>query len=84
MKRHFETLDGLRGTAALLVVVFHLFKGFNPTYTANPLLHTCLAANFLFLLSGFVVRYAYDAHWPALRMRVFFACASYVCAPWCS
>lgn len=61
MKRHFGALDGLWGTAALLVVVFHLFEGFNPTYTANPLRHAYLAVDFFFLLSGFVVGYAYDA-----------------------
>lgn len=49
------------GTAALLVVVFHLFESFNPTYTANPLRHAYLAVDFFFLLSGFVVGYAYDA-----------------------
>ncbi|AMJ64150.1 acyltransferase family protein [Hymenobacter sp. PAMC 26628] len=72
MKRHFEILDGLRGTAALLVVVFHLFEAFNPAYAINPLRHAYLAVDFFFLLSGFVVGYAYDARWPALRVRDFF------------
>lgn len=72
MKRHFEVLDGLRGTAALLVVVFHLFEAFHPAYTVNPLRHAYLAVDFFFLLSGFVVGYAYDARWPALRVRDFF------------
>ncbi|MBF9238621.1 acyltransferase [Hymenobacter sp. BT683] len=72
MKRHFEILDGLRGTAALLVVVFHLFEAVWPDYTANPLRHGYLAVDFFFLLSGFVVGYAYDDRWPALTVREFF------------
>ena len=59
----------MRGTAALLVVVFHLLKDFN---TANPLRHAYLAVDFFFLLSGFVVGYAYDARWSTLRIRDFF------------
>ncbi|MFD1469326.1 acyltransferase family protein [Hymenobacter caeli] len=71
MKKHYEILDGLRGTAALLVVVFHLFEGLNPDYRTNPLHHGYLAVDFFFLLSGFVVGYAYDDRWPALRLRDF-------------
>ena len=26
-KEHFEVLDGLRGSAAFLIVIFHLYKG---------------------------------------------------------
>ena len=72
MKQHFEVLDGLRGTAALLVVVFHLLEGVFPGYTANPLHHAYLAVDFFFLLSGYVVGYAYDDRWPALTVRDFF------------
>jgi peptidoglycan/LPS O-acetylase OafA/YrhL len=73
MKRHFEVLDGLRGTAALLVVVFHLFEGFyqSQTYALNPLRHAYLAVDFFFLLSGYVVGYAYDERLPTLRVGDF-------------
>jgi peptidoglycan/LPS O-acetylase OafA/YrhL len=56
MKKHFEVLDGLRGTAALLVVIYHLMEVAHP----NPLYHAHLAVDFFFLLSGYVVGYAYD------------------------
>ncbi|NML64797.1 acyltransferase [Hymenobacter sp. RP-2-7] len=73
MKRHFEVLDGLRGTAALLVVIFHLFEGFyqSQTYALNPLRHAYLAVDFFFLLSGFVVGYAYDDRWPRMSVGDF-------------
>jgi peptidoglycan/LPS O-acetylase OafA/YrhL len=71
MKQHFDVLDGLRGTAALLVVIFHLLEVVFPAYVANPLRHAYLAVDFFFLLSGFVVGYAYDERWPALRVRDF-------------
>ncbi len=70
MKRHFEVLDGLRGTAALLVLFFHLLDGLLP-YTTNPLRHSYLAVDFFFLLSGFVIGYAYDDRWPSLHLRDF-------------
>ena len=71
MKRHFEVLDGLRGTAALLLVAFHLLGSFFHNYNDNPLRHGYLAVDFFFLLSGFVVGYAYDDRWPALTVRDF-------------
>jgi peptidoglycan/LPS O-acetylase OafA/YrhL len=70
MKRHFEILDGLRGTAALLVLFFHLLDGLLP-YAANPLRHAYLAVDFFFLLSGFVIGYAYDDRWPGLSLGAF-------------
>ena len=71
MKQHFEVLDGLRGTAALLMVAFHLLGSFFHNYHDNPLRHGYLAVDFFFLLSGFVVGYAYDDRWPALTVRDF-------------
>jgi peptidoglycan/LPS O-acetylase OafA/YrhL len=60
-KDHFEVLDGLRGTAALLVVAFHI-QGITVLFDAPRLLlpHAYLAVDFFFALSGFVVAYAYD------------------------
>lgn len=70
--KHFEVLDGLRGTAALAVVVFHQFEYIFPSVEANPLRHTYLAVDFFFLLSGFVIAHAYDHRWPAMSMGEFF------------
>ena len=71
MKQHFAILDGLRGTAALLVVAFHLSEAVFPAYVDNPLRHAYLAVDFFFLLSGFVIGYAYDERWPLMRVRGF-------------
>jgi len=60
MKTHFQVLDGLRGTAALTVVLFHIFEWLTPDWAHNPLHHAYLAVDFFFALSGFVVGYAYD------------------------
>lgn len=60
MKTHYEVLDGLRGTAALSVVLFHIFEMVTPDWEHNPLHHAYLAVDFFFMLSGFVVGYAYD------------------------
>ena len=58
---HYEILDGLRGVAALLVVWFHLTEFMNPG--PMPLYHGYLAVDFFYVLSGFVIGYAYDGRW---------------------
>ena len=65
-KPHYALLDGLRGVAALLVVWYHVFEGFQ--FAGNkPVIdfinHGYLAVDFFFILSGFVVGYAYDSRW---------------------
>jgi peptidoglycan/LPS O-acetylase OafA/YrhL len=58
-KEHFEVLDGLRGSAAFLIVLFHIFNypfGFRPPL--HLMHHAYLAVDFFFGLSGFVVAYA--------------------------
>jgi peptidoglycan/LPS O-acetylase OafA/YrhL len=70
--KHYEVLDGLRGTAALAVVVFHLCEYIFPDPAANPLRHAYLAVDFFFLLSGFVIAHAYDRRWPAISAMGFF------------
>lgn len=59
-KPHFEILDGLRGVAALAVVVFHFMEWIFPDITQNFIGHGFLAVDFFFCLSGFVIGYAYD------------------------
>lgn len=62
-KPHYEILDGLRGTAAALVVVYHIFEGLAfaaGAETITFLNHGYLAVDFFFILSGFVIGYAYD------------------------
>lgn len=71
-KPRFEILDGLRGVAAMIVVAFHLFE----TYSAGPahqiLNHGYLAVDFFFILSGFVIGYAYDNRWDRMTVWDFF------------
>ena len=71
-KPRYEILDGLRGVAALMVVIFHLFE----TYSKGPAFqivnHGYLAVDFFFVLSGFVVGYAYDDRWDKMTTWGFF------------
>jgi peptidoglycan/LPS O-acetylase OafA/YrhL len=62
-KRHYPILDGLRGVAALIVVIFHLFEAHAANRFGQIINHGYLAVDFFFLLSGFVIGYAYDDRW---------------------
>ena len=58
---HYAALDGLRGIAAIAVVILHymdVLYGYN--LAKNPTTHSYLAVDFFFCLSGFVIGYAYD------------------------
>ena len=57
---HYTRLDGLRGVAALVVVWYHIFEGFATSPIDQRCNHGYLAVDFFFLLSGFVLSYAYD------------------------
>src|SRR6476659_5302415 len=59
-KQHFAILDGLRGIAALAVVIFHFMEWIFTDYSQNFIGHGFLAVDFFFCLSGFVIGYAYD------------------------
>lgn len=59
-KPHFEILDGLRGIAALAVVIFHFMEMAYSDYSQNFIGHGFLAVDFFFCLSGFVIGYAYN------------------------
>jgi peptidoglycan/LPS O-acetylase OafA/YrhL len=58
--RHYQTLDGLRGVAALSVFAFHLLELVFLKPGENPLPRAYLAVDFFFCLSGFVIGHAYD------------------------
>lgn len=62
-KPRYEILDGLRGVAALIVVAFHLFETFSGGLVFQIINHGYLAVDFFFMLSGFVIAYAYDDRW---------------------
>ncbi|MGZ3754923.1 MAG: acyltransferase family protein [Mucilaginibacter sp.] len=72
-KSHYEILDGLRGVAALMVVCFHIFETFANGNRFNQIInHGYLAVDFFFLLSGFVVAYAYDDRWGKMTQWDFY------------
>ncbi len=70
-KTHYLILDGLRGAAALMVLWYHVFEGFafaggTAIETFN---HGHLGVDFFFMLSGFVISYAYDDRWKTTRLH---------------
>lgn len=73
-KPHYEILDGLRGVAALMVVAFHLLEIYavGDLYVVPFIPHGYLAVDFFFVLSGFVIGYAYDDRWGKMSLREFF------------
>lgn len=70
-KPHYNILDGLRGIAALMVVCFHLFEAFATSHLDQRINHGYLAVDFFFILSGFVVGYAYDDRWKKMTVAEF-------------
>lgn len=79
-KPHYELLDGLRGVAAILVLFYHVFEGFSFAEITNgdgdgiirTLNHGHIAVDFFFILSGFVISYAYDDRWKKMNTWQFF------------
>ncbi|RFS22577.1 acyltransferase [Chitinophaga silvatica] len=71
-KPHFEILDGLRGLAAVAVVVFHFMEIAVPDYHNSFIAHAYLAVDFFFCLSGFVIAYAYDQRINKIGISEFF------------
>ncbi|QNF35885.1 acyltransferase [Adhaeribacter swui] len=71
-KQHFDILDGLRGVAALAVVIFHFMEWVFTDINQNIIGHGFLAVDFFFCLSGFVIGYAYDDRLGKLGMWAFF------------
>ena len=70
-KPHYEILDGLRGIAAITVVIFHIFEAFATSHLDQKVNHGYLAVDFFFILSGFVVGYAYDDRWGKMNIKDF-------------
>ncbi len=71
-KNHYEILDGLRGVAAIIVVIFHVLETYSGTRFKQVINHGYLAVDFFFLLSGFVVAYAYDDRWGKMTQWDFY------------
>lgn len=72
-KKHYVILDALRGVAAILVVMFHILETFtNGDHSKQIINHGYMAVDFFFLLSGFVIGYAYDDRWGKMSLGSFF------------
>lgn len=71
-KPRYEILDGLRGVAALMVIFFHCFETYNGYFGTQIINHGYLAVDFFFVLSGFVIGYAYDDRWDRMTTWGFF------------
>jgi|ERR1019366_9100173 peptidoglycan/LPS O-acetylase OafA/YrhL len=54
-KHRFHVLDGMRGIAAIAVMIYHYYWGLHLRCLKNPF----LAVDFFFILSGFVIFHAY-------------------------
>lgn len=71
-KPRYEILDGLRGVGALAVILFHCFESYVPQLGVQYIHHGYLAVDFFFILSGFVIGYAYDDRWDRMTRGSFF------------
>lgn len=71
-KPRYEILDGLRGVASVLVVLFHLLETYSGGQATQVINHGYLAVDFFFVLSGFVIGYAYDDRWNKMSTWGFF------------
>lgn len=70
-KPHYVILDGLRGVAAFMVLIYHVFEAFAMSPIDQRLNHGYLAVQFFFILSGFVIGYAYDDRFPKMTGKEF-------------
>ncbi len=70
---HYLILDALRGVAAVAVLCYHLFEGiaFSAQNPIQDMYHGFLAVDFFFILSGFVMGYAYDRRWDRMSKTDF-------------
>jgi peptidoglycan/LPS O-acetylase OafA/YrhL len=71
-KKHYDILDGLRGVAAVMVVAFHVFEANATSHLDQIINHGYLAVDFFYVLSGFVIGYAYNDRWGKMSVASFF------------
>lgn len=71
----YDLLDGLRGVAALMVLLYHIFNDSKSFFVwptpVNEFFHSFLGVDFFFILSGFVMGYAYDMQWNRMSLGGF-------------
>lgn len=69
---HYASLDGLRGVAAVIVLLYHIGEAHAVDRFTQMFNHGYLAVDFFFILSGFVIGYAYDKRTAELSVGSFF------------
>lgn len=57
--------------AAIVVVWFHIFEAYATSHVDQIINHGYLAVDFFFMLSGFVIGYAYDNRWKTMTTGEF-------------
>lgn len=67
VRSRYDILDGLRGVAALMILLYHVFNDAKSFFVwptpVGEFFHSFLGVDFFFILSGFVMGYAYDKQW---------------------
>jgi peptidoglycan/LPS O-acetylase OafA/YrhL len=72
-KQRYEILDGLRGVASLIVIIFHFFELYSLGNPSEQIInHGYLAVDFFYVLSGFILGYAYDDRWNRMSLWDFY------------
>lgn len=73
LKPRYDLLDGLRGVAAMMVLFYHVFNDAKAFYVGavSEFFHGFLGVDFFFILSGFVMGYAYDQRWSQMSLGNF-------------
>lgn len=72
-KSHLLLLDTLRGIAAMMVVLTHIFLNYcYGDYSKMLINHGYLTAEFFFMLAGYVMAHAYDDRWDRMTVGNFF------------
>lgn len=66
-KPRYDILDGLRGVAALVILLYHVLEGCGVVLGRGY-----LGVDFFYVLSGFVIGYAYDDRWDRMSAGGFF------------
>ena len=78
-RTRYDILDGLRGVAALMVLLYHVFNDAKSFFVwptpVNEFYHSFLGVDFFFILSGFVMGYAYDRQPKPIKGHVFLLCS---------
>lgn len=71
-KKHLLILDGLRGVAAIMVLIMHTFEPYcGGDYHKMFVNHGYLTVDFFFMLSGYVMAHAYDDRWDSMTVTDF-------------